>query len=199
MALFSGQQGAMPRYDMQAMTQPGRSFATGMQNLAQSIERHQLAEEKKKQVEGARQGREDLLFEMTGDREKSNMLSKVPDVGDALDAVQIGMQRDQQLKNEQGYTKLQESLASPKATPQAQFNPGQYMTQEPQFGISEQYMQPQMYTQPEVSQPVAPVPSSADINKVISREDFMAHAKSIGEDKNPLALADAKLLPTNKH
>ena len=196
MAIFTGQQGYIPRYNMEALTAPGRNIGAGLQNLAQSIERHQLAEEKKKQVEGARQGREDLLFEMTGDREKSSMLSKVPDVGDALDAVQIGMQRDQQLKDEQGYANLQASLAGNTPQPTAQFNPGQYLTQEPRFGVSEQYMQPQMYAQPTSPREiVAPVATTA--TPQMSREALMEHAKSIGQDKNPMVIEDAKQLKTD--
>lgn len=203
MAIFTGQQGYIPRMDMRAATLPGQLIGEGLSNIGKAIERHSLEEKRKEEMEAQRQEREDILTEITGDREKGKKLSKVKDMGTAIDAYKMGVQRETDLRNLEQY----EAFNAPRQPKQPTFDLSPYegvpmQVQTPggiegdilNVALGGQAPAPQQYGQitPEVV-------DKFDPRTAVSREDYLARAKSEGVDKNPLVQEESKTYHTEKY
>jgi hypothetical protein len=90
MAIFTGQAGQIPRYNMDALMQPSRDFKEGIQNLAQSIEKHQLNQkakaEKQSQIDATAVAISKMMPNATA--EEISAISKLPDAFKATQMIQ---------------------------------------------------------------------------------------------------------------
>ena len=165
MAIFTGQQGYIPRMDMRAATLPGQLIGQGLADIGKAIERYRADKEAKAQAEDERLARKALYTKLGASDEESEELSKSKDLT-PLAAKYFTQQKEAEVESQ----RLADAQAR-SITINNLLNPQQsYVAQGVQEvgGISG--FDPSKYLQYEQSQPQLRLPDQVEIDPLSIRQ-----------------------------